>query len=604
MLTFGKKQKYFSLCSRLIAFLSLSLQKQMDMKRSILLFPVAAILLALSVSSCRPDAAVHDALVRAEALMETDPHAARALLDSIASPNPPLKGRASDSSGLPSFRRGKGEAILQERKGEAAHYAWLKVQTDYKCDVPLTTDSLVRIATDYYGVPRRKNYHAAMAWYTLGCAYTDMQDDPKAINAYLKARDCFPDTTSRYYSLTLQNLGRHYLKRNMLAEASATFIRFRDASEMTGASVSLAYAQYYLGLTRLLQFNYKDADSIFNVLLASDTLPSYCRTQALLHKAKIAFYSCGDHPQAFALLKDCRKAIQSDSLFAPGFCLMGDIFAAENQLDSAYSYYKRALESKEELYSLANTYHHLGDVIMLRHGADEAKTCIDQYDLLLDSIYRRRNRDDISSVSYAYEAEKREAAYRFDLRLHYVYGVASAAVLLLTMLLVNVARRNHRKAKSLKVHESLRSNELALARTSWLQWVELNEEEKARRLSEYTETLMHCRTIFRQTPSEHILLLLEKKDTRLTAKMTKAVADDIGNSFIDAIQFLRMEMYPDAAKISEADWLLCILSYLHMPQSRIAELLAIEKDSVRKKRRRLEAKIPAEILALFFSRDE
>ena len=66
----------------------------MDMNRSVLLFPMAAILLALSVSSCRDAGhpsfrrsdgkSVHDALVRAEALMETDPHSARALLDSLA----------------------------------------------------------------------------------------------------------------------------------------------------------------------------------------------------------------------------------------------------------------------------------------------------------------------------------------------------------------------------------------------------------------------------------------------------------------------------------------------------------------------------------------
>ena len=390
----------------------------------------------------------------------------------------------------------------------------------------------------------------------------------------------------------------------MLAEASAAFTLFRDVAEAINDSASRSFAYYYLGFTRLLQFNYEEADSLFDILLQSDTLPPYCRINAPLHKAKIAFYSRDDYPQAFVHLRDYRKAIQADSLFAPGFCLMGDIFAAENQLDSAYFYYKKALGCKDELYSLANTYHHLGNVIMLLHGADEAKTCIDQYDLLLDSIYRRRNRDDISSVTYAYETEKREVAYRSDLRLYYVYGAASVIVLILIVFLVIVARRSHRKAQSLKVHENLRRNELALARTSWLQWAELNDEEKARRLSEYEETLMQCRTIFRQTPSEHILLLLEKKDTRLAANMTRAVADDIGNSFIDAIQFLRMEMNPDAAKISEADWLLCILSYLRMPQSRIAELLAIEKDSVRKKRRRLEAKIPAEILALFFSRDE
>ena len=175
--------------------------------------------------------------------------------------------------------------------------------------------------------------------------------------------------------------------------------------------------------------------------------------------------------------------------------------SAENQLDSAYFYYKKALGCKDELYSLANTYHHLGNVIMLLHGADEAKTCIDQYDLLLDSIYRRRNRDDISSVTYAYETEKREVAYRSDLRLYYVYGAASVIVLILIVFLVIVARRSHRKAQSLKVHENLRRNELALARTSWLQWAELNDEEKARRLSEYEETLMQCRTIFKPRQS-------------------------------------------------------------------------------------------------------
>ena len=132
----------------------------MDMKRSILLFPVAAILLLLSVCSCR-DAGVRDALQRAEALMESDPHTARAILDSIASPNlnrlftplnppviggqKPLKGRASDSSGLPSFRRGKGEAAL---------YALLRTQADYKCRVRLTSDSLILLATDYYGTKR------------------------------------------------------------------------------------------------------------------------------------------------------------------------------------------------------------------------------------------------------------------------------------------------------------------------------------------------------------------------------------------------------------------------------------------------------------------
>ena len=562
------------------------------MKRSVCpLSPLLLVLIlwAISVSSCQRDAALRPALTRAEALLESNPSAARALLDSIASPKSSPKGEDFKSP------------LLQEGRGEAALYAWLRTQADYKCNIPLTSDSLARVATDYYGVPRHKNYHAAMAWYTLGCVYTDLQDDPKAISAYLKACDCFPDTTSRYYPLTLQNLGRHYLRRRMYEKAADTFIRFRDASEAIDAPVSLAFAHYYLGFTRLQQLDYAAADSLFDVLLQSDTVPPYCRKGTLLHKAKIAFYSRDDHPQALSYLRACRNDVEDDRLFAAGFCLMGDIFVAENQLDSAYHYYRKALECKDELYSMATTYHHLGDVIMRLHGADEAKACIDNYDLLLDSIYHRQHKYDISAVSFAFDTENREAAYRYDLRLHYVYGIASAAVLALAAILLVVVRRNRRKAQSLKVHETLRRSELALARTSWVQWAELNDEEKALRLSEYANTLSGCLSIFRQTPSEHILQLLQKKETQLTSTITKVVADDIGKSFIDAIQFLRMETYPDAPKFSEADWLLCILSYLHLPLSCIADLLYIEKDSVRKKRHRLEAKIPPEILSLFFS---
>ena len=39
--------------------------------------------------------------------------------------------------------------------------------------------------------------------------------DAAAIEAYLRAQSLFPDTTVRYYGLCYQNLGLHYLKKNM-----------------------------------------------------------------------------------------------------------------------------------------------------------------------------------------------------------------------------------------------------------------------------------------------------------------------------------------------------------------------------------------------------
>ena len=116
-------------------------------------------------------------------------------------------------------------------RGEArALYAILKTQADYKCYVPLTTDTLIRYATDYYN-RNRKNYRAAMAWYSLGCVYSDMKDDASAVEAYLKAQSLFPDTTVRYHRLCYQNIGRHYLRRNMLDEALSAYTAYHDVTD-------------------------------------------------------------------------------------------------------------------------------------------------------------------------------------------------------------------------------------------------------------------------------------------------------------------------------------------------------------------------------------
>ncbi|MBP5322772.1 MAG: hypothetical protein J6Y84_03120, partial [Bacteroidaceae bacterium] len=100
----------------------------------------------LFLLSCSHPSPVREQLSRAEQVMETDSRAAALVLDSI------------DSSAL------RGE--------DAALYAILRTQTDYKNYKPLTSDSLARIATDYYGTPFRKSYHAALAWYSLGCVYS------------------------------------------------------------------------------------------------------------------------------------------------------------------------------------------------------------------------------------------------------------------------------------------------------------------------------------------------------------------------------------------------------------------------------------------------
>lgn len=101
---------------------------------------------------------------------------------------------------------------------DRAWYVVLKSLADCKNDRIITSDSLIRTATDYYG-SLHKNYRAAVAWYTHGCVYTHLGNDHSAIYAFLKAKDLFPDTLVHYYALTEYKLGTRYQNMKMYNQA-------------------------------------------------------------------------------------------------------------------------------------------------------------------------------------------------------------------------------------------------------------------------------------------------------------------------------------------------------------------------------------------------
>ena len=122
---------------------------------------VSILSLLTLLASCK-DRDTYRYLQNVEQVIETDVPAANSMLSSIQ---------------------------LSDNKRNRALYAILKTQVDYKSNIVAQDDSLILTAVNYYanryGV--KKDYHAAMAWYSLGCVYTDMGNDVQAINAYLKA---------------------------------------------------------------------------------------------------------------------------------------------------------------------------------------------------------------------------------------------------------------------------------------------------------------------------------------------------------------------------------------------------------------------------------
>ena len=377
-----------------------------------LLSSVICLLFAGFLLACTPSP-VRQQLNRAEEMMETDFRAASTLLDSI------------DSSSL----RGEEQAI----------YAILRFQTDYKADKHIT-DSLPLIATHYYGIPHRKNYHAAMGWYSLGCSSGQL--DSLAINAYLNALDLFPDSTCRYYRLSLQNLGQHYLNKNMLDYATATFRHYYNLAQMAGDRRDMNYANFFLGDTEMRKMkNFPKADSLFVEVLKSP--PSdVIEWRSTFNRAKIKITYNKDYEAALELIAQYRKLLNNDKFFGAGDCAKGLCYQNLNQLDSALFYYNKALRSKD-IWTQLSAYKGLTETSLLENKETEVYDYFQNYINALDTIFKQRDIEHISSLSIVHELENRKKEYKSNLL---TLGIALLSLLVIALLVAD-SRRKKMKLK-------------------------------------------------------------------------------------------------------------------------------------------------------------
>ena len=345
---------------------------------------LVCLLLAGSITSCR-DTDVRDALARAEALMESDPHAARAVLDSI------------DPPPTPPVREGRLSPLRESGKGVFALYALLRTQADYKCDIPLTSDSLPLIATEYYGT-RRKTQHAALAQYYLGCAYTDMHRDLDAIDALLRATTLFPDTTNKYYAYSQFKLGKLYLSHEKEKEALVAFQHYRCSYACQSDSVNIGYADTYQGRTYLYMEKAKEAESFFMSVIGNPYVNGEFRANALFQLAKLNAYLKENYAKAGEYINSYIAGYKQKENIGAAYHIKADILLHENKLDSAFYYNKKALACKHDARTYCETYKSLTELSLALNQTDSSEVYFQRYLAFADTLNQIRRDKEISDI--------------------------------------------------------------------------------------------------------------------------------------------------------------------------------------------------------------
>ena len=560
------------------------------------------LLLLVLMVSCAPRVE-RERLRRAEALLETDVRAAASLLDSL------------------------DVASLQGR--DLADYAWLRVQADYKAYVPLTTDSLARLATDYYGTPRRKRYPAAMAWYTLGCCYTDMHRTEDAFGAYLKAKDLFPKQPCRYDALCRQNIGRCYLDRCLYNDAIASFGESRRVAAALSDSTQMAWCDYYLGRCHLYLMDYEKANELFLSVEANPWAPSLAKNNTLLSLAKIAFYHENNTPKALELASQHLALTKDLSESGTALIFMGDLYAERQQPDSASYYYSLAQHQSNGLYSQNGLLYRL---LKTQLRADDSLTnLLESYVELNNKLHDTRNHAEIDSLREAYEQQlkEQEARLRFYLLLGVSVAVCSA------VFIWSLSRANRRKKAYIRVMDGLKTARMNEERQR-LQLAKLSQDAEQLRsqnlsahqriseletmirkgddrsdddastspltlralvLAEYKDRMDVCARQFKESDAWKLALgFIHDSEHFLRREEREAIKHDLNVCFTDFYEILSAE----GQKINQTEKIVAACYNLGLKVEEMEEVLDLSDSTIRVQKHRLKEKVPSDLFDMIF----
>ena len=486
--------------------------------------------------------------------------------------------------------------------GEEQHALWclLTTQAAYKQFLPIPSDSLIRIAYDYYRNTDDARRKAMAALYMGGVNY-DLGRAEKAIRYYAEADKyaaLTDDYTLRY--LIMSSLNAVYLYRDL---ADYALESGRKAYEYSRKSPYRRYevdALIDLGRAYCLK-NSLDTAIVYyhraiDLALVSDSLMA----KKCIGELAGIYINRGDHRQALSLLQNIITKDKSPQFF---YCL-GETYLNLAEYDSAHYYLTKALHGAN-LYTRTATYECL---FRLSHQPAYRKYMGAYGDSLFvyqDSVLELDKGKEIIAYKEKYKHQKLvNENQRLELEkanaLRWLLFSVLIGVVLLSLLLYFYQQRKiilHRKEEELNyLTLRLRENELLIERNRrYISELEAQAEKSREAVEQLKE--QKERLAFLRQDNEALTAQVLAKEAWLSSLRKKPIyLDEAGAK---KVRMITDKVYTDFTRrlsasvpaLSEYDLTLCCLVKLRFPVSDIAVLLGISSSSVSTSKLRAKKKI-------------
>ena len=391
------------------------------MKREKNILFILTILLLLACTACyRSTRHVTEHLSQAEELIWTAPDSALHLLESISASRH-LTGK------------------------EQADYALLLSLAQYRCYIPVSSDSLINLAIEYYKDKNDADKKGA-AFYVKGCILEEYTKDiPNALLAYKEAEMCIPDMNEKQYVARIYSSLGYVNKKSFHFEPAKEYYQKALQANIDGKD-TVAYASNLLNLSTLY-YTLHQADSanrcintLINIADSLNDLDLQVKIYNNIANRKI-FEKNYAEAEKYLI-----HAIRLSSPHFPDKLSLGlaNLYAYTGQKEKADSLFTHLL-SCPDLLVRSNSYLDLLNYFLASHPQEHSY--LNHYIALTDSIYKENRAEEVGKIQQKYD---NEVLARTNDQLYFKWILTSVVGSLICIIAVTFLQKKWRKANALQ----------------------------------------------------------------------------------------------------------------------------------------------------------
>lgn len=305
---------------------------------------------------------------------------------------------------------------------DKARYALLYSQALDKNWIDVDNDSLIRIAVDYYR-NHGQNIDKAKAFYYSGIVYYNASNIDEAMKAFVKARIYADKTDDQYLRGLIYNIiGDLYYSQYSFDEALQMYSSAVDAFSRIDNKRNILLVLQNKGLTLAVTNQIDDAIKCFtqaektaweldDVPMAIAAIASRVSIE-VKHKVS-TIGTCKNE------LFDIYNKYTDNVIPVSHYAIVGNIYKAENKIDSAIYFYTRSLDNSQAI-----TFDNIGTLLNLssleysRRNYKKAYEFEKLYSLSSDSLNQKQRDNLIQGLERKYKTEYLQSSYETLLSKH------------------------------------------------------------------------------------------------------------------------------------------------------------------------------------------